>query len=82
MRKFNHETIINYSQGKKLNSGRNCFGTSCAKVEELNLLRRHFLSFILSSSSTLLAGFLILRKKGDLNFRPFVINFPSSSTWI
>ena len=83
MRKFNNETIINYSQEKKkIKLNKNCFGTSCTEVEELNLLRHRFLSFTLSFSSTLLAGLLTLRKKGDLNFRAFVINFPPSSTWI
>jgi len=67
MRKFNNETIINYSQGKKkLNAVRIVLELLAPEVEELNFLRRRFLSFTLSFSSTLLDGFLILRKRETL----------------
>jgi hypothetical protein len=75
--------LLIIAKEKKIKLGKNCFGTSCAEVEELNLLRHLFLSFTLSFSSTLLAGFFNpAQEKGDLNFGAFVINFPSSSTWI
>ena len=60
------QLLIIAKEKKKLNSVRIVLELLAPEVEELNFLRRRFLSFTLSFSSTLLDGFLILRKRETL----------------